>query len=215
MMVLLEQTSPLTPEKFQELSGVSDDDIGRLEIYVGLLKKWQKNINLVSKDSLFDVWRRHVLDSAQLSSLIDPQTSEIVDIGAGAGFPGMVLAIINDTKDTKVHLIESNERKCAFLREVNLATKASVVIHNKRAEKVQGLSVDLVVSRAVASVEKLLQYADPLLKKKGQCLFLKGKKWKDELTQAKIKWIIKATVIQSVSDSSGKILKLEEISPSD
>ena len=155
------------------------------------------------------------MDSAQLSSLIDPQTSEIADIGAGAGFPGMVLAIINATKDTKIHLIESNERKCAFLREVNLATKANVVIHNKRAEKVQGLSVDLVVSRAVASVEKLLQYADPLLKKKGQCLFLKGKKWRDELTQAKIKWIIKATVIQSVSDSSGKILKLEEISPSD
>ena len=206
-----ERKAQLTPEEFQVLSGALDEDMERLEVYVSLLRKWQKNINLVSKNSLIDVWRRHVLDSAQLFSLIGLRTMTVADIGTGAGFPGMVLGIIKSAQDMTVHLIESNERKCAFLREVSLATKADVVIHNKRTEELQDLSVDLVVSRAVSSVEKLLQYAVPLLKKDGYCLFLKGKKWRDELTQAQIKWIIKETVIQSLSNPSGKILKLEEI----
>ncbi len=214
-MIHSEQIIQLTPVKFQEISSVSDEDLERLEIYVCLLKRWQKNINLVSRRSLFDIWRRHILDSAQLLKHIDHQIIEIADIGTGAGFPGMVLAIIKARKNMKIHLIESNERKCAFLREVNLATGAGVIIHNKRIEKLQSLSVDLVISRAVASLEKLLQYADPILKKDGQCLFLKGKKWKDELTQVKLNWIIKETLIQSLSDTSGKILKLEGINFND
>ena len=202
-------TAPLTPEGFQEICRVSDDGLERLRAYVALLKKWQATTNLVSKDSLTDVWRRHVLDSAQLTPLLGAGTQTIADIGSGAGFPGMVLAIIEPAKE--IHLIESNERKCAFLREVNRATQAGAIIHNNRVEKLQGISVDLVVSRAVASLEKLLQYANPLLKKGGQCLFLKGKKWSEELTEAQKKWIINESTIQSLSDPSGMILKLKEI----
>jgi 16S rRNA (guanine527-N7)-methyltransferase len=203
----------MTPEGFQEISGASDEDLERLRTYVALLNKWQDKINLVSKDSLTDVWRRHILDSAQLAPLIGSQIKSIADIGTGAGFPGMVLAIIGAAEE--IHLIESNERKNAFLREVNRMTKAGTIIHNIRVEKLQEVSVDLVVSRAVASLEQLLQYVNPLLKKGGQCLFLKGKKWREELTEVQKKWIINESVIQSLSDPSGMILKLEEIKSRD
>jgi 16S rRNA (guanine527-N7)-methyltransferase len=208
-MPRLNPAIPLTPEGFQELCGVSDDDLGRLRAYVALLKKWQAKTNLVSNDSLGDVWRRHVLDSAQLAPLLGAEIKTIADIGTGAGFPGMVLAIIGAAEE--VHLIESNERKCAFLREVNRATEAGAIIHNNRVENLQGILVDRVVSRAVASLEKLLQYANPLLKKGGQCLLLKGKKWREELTEAQKKWIINESTVQSLSDPSGMILKLKEI----
>jgi len=203
----------MTPEGFQEISGASDEDLERLRTYVALLNKWQDKINLVSKDSLTDVWRRHILDSAQLAPLIGSQIKSIADIGTGAGFPGMVLSIIGAAEE--IHLIESNERKNAFLREVNRVTKAGTIIHNIRVEKLQEVSVDLVVSRAVASLEQLLQYVNPLLKKGGQCLFLKGKKWREELTEVQKKWIINESVIQSLSDPSGMILKLEEIKSRD
>ena len=203
----------MTPEGFQEISGASDEDLERLRTYVALLNKWQDKINLVSKDSLTDVWRRHILDSAQLAPLIGSQIKSIADIGTGAGFPGMVLAIIGAAEE--IHLIESNERKNVFLREVNRVTKAGTIIHNIRVEKLQEVSVDLVVSRAVASLEQLLQYVNPLIKKGGQCLFLKGKKWREELTEVQKKWIINESVIQSLSDPSGMILKLEEIKSRD
>jgi len=212
-MNCLDPTIHLTPEGFQDICGVSDKTLGRLKAYVALLEKWQAKINLVSKDSLTDVWRRHVLDSAQLAPLIGTEPKTIADIGSGAGFPGMVLTIMGVGRE--VHLIESNERKCAFLREVNRATQAGAVIHNNRVEKLQGVSVDLITSRAVAPLEKLLQYANPLLNKGGQCLFLKGKKWREELTQAQKKWIINKSVIQSLSDSSGMVLKLEDINSHD
>ena len=208
-MTRLDPTIPLTPEGFQDICGVSDKTLERLKAYVALLEKWQAKINLVSKDSLTDVWRRHVLDSAQLAPLIGTEPKTIADIGTGAGFPGMVLAIIGTAEE--VHLIESNERKCAFLREVNRATEAGAIIHNNRVENLQGILVDRVVSRAVASLEKLLQYANPVLKKDGQCLLLKGKKWREELTEAQKKWIINESTVQSLSDPSGMILKLKEI----
>ena len=206
---------PLTPEGFQKISGASADALEALRTYVVLLNKWQRKTNLVSNGSLADVWRRHGLDSAQLFPCFEAGTKSIADIGTGAGFPGMVLAILGGAEGVEVHLIESNERKCAFLKEVSRATGAVAIIHNNRVEKLQDLSVDLVVSRAVAPLEKLLQYANPLLKKRGQCLFLKGKKWSEELTEAQKKWIIKDSTIQSLSDPSGMILKLKEIRPRD
>lgn len=205
----------LGPEEFKELSGISNENFERLVVYVDLLKKWQNKMNLVGKNSLFDVWSRHILDSTQLSKFITPRMMAIADIGTGAGFPGMVLAIIKQKKDREIHLIESNQRKCAFLREASLATQAGVFIHNERVESITDLSVDLAVSRAVASVEKLLEFSNFILKKDGQCLFLKGKKWRDELTQAQLKWMMNETIIQSLTDKTGKILKLKEIRPSD
>ena len=198
---------------------VSDGVLGRLEAYVALLRKWQLKVNLVGNRSLKDVWRRHILDSAQLGPLLPAAGGVVADIGSGAGFPGMVLAIIQDhgTQDhnkAEIHLIESNGRKCAFLMEVNRKTQAGAIIHHCRVENLPGLSelkADVVTARAVASLGKLLLYANPLLKKGGQCLFLKGKKWREELTEVEKKWIIKESLIPSLSDPSGMVVKLEEI----
>ena len=200
-----------------DLTGVADDTLERLKAYTALLDKWQRTVNLISRGSLTDVWRRHLLDSAQLGPLLPPGIKNIVDIGSGAGFPGLVLAITAATalKDAEVHLVESNERKCAFLREVNRATDAGAIIHHSRIEDLSDLMADVVVSRAVASLQQLLQYANPVLKKGGQCFFLKGKKWRYELTQAQKKWIINDSAIQSLSDSSGMVLKLEAIARRD
>ena len=135
----------------------------------------------------------------------------MADIGSGAGFPGMVLAITEDHNKTEIHLIESNERKCAFLMEVNRMTQAGVMIHHCRVENLPELKADVVTVRGVASMGKLLLYANPMLKKGGQCLFLKGKKWRKELTETKKNWIIKESLIPSLSEPSGMVVKLEEI----
>ncbi len=207
----------LSPEAFQEIIGIGDDVLERLKAYEALLGKWQQKINLVGQDSLADVWRRHFLDSAQLGPLLPAGVKDIADIGSGAGFPGLVLAITAapSMKGARVHLVESNERKYAFLREVNRVTGAGAIVHHSRIENLPDLKADVVVSRAVASLEKLLEYANPMLKKDGQCFFLKGKKWREELTQARKKWIIKDSTIQSLSDPSGMVLKLEVIAPRD
>ncbi len=207
----------LTPEGFQEALGVADEDLRRLRAYVALLGEWQAKINLVSADSFKDVWRRHILDSAQLGPLLPPDAKIIADIGSGAGFPGLVLAILAGPNQSshEFHLIESNGRKCAFLREANRITGAGVKIYHSRAEKLSNLSADVIISRAVASLDELLEYADSMLKKDGQCLFLKGKKWREELTQAQKNWIINESTIQSLSDSSGIFLKLEAIARRD
>lgn len=204
-------SQPLKAAEFQAMMGVSDSVLGRLEAYVALLRKWQLKVNLVGNRSLKDVWRRHILDSAQLGPLLPAAGGVVADIGSGAGFPGMVLAITQNPNKVEIHLIESNGRKCAFLMEVNRMTQAGAIIHHSRVENLPGMKTDVVTARAVAPMEKLLLYANPLLKKGGQCLFLKGKKWREELTEVQKKWIIKESTIPSLSDPSGMVVKLEEI----
>jgi 16S rRNA (guanine527-N7)-methyltransferase len=213
----------MTPEAFQKASGASDDVLARLRAYAALLEKWQRKINLVGGGSLGDVWRRHILDSAQLGPYLSPglpaggkgAAKIIADIGSGAGFPGLVLAITQAGTGAEAgaefHLIESHQRKCAFLKEANRITGAGVVIHHNRIEKMSGFKADIVIARGVAPLETLLQYAFPMLKKGGQCFFLKGKKWDEELTETQKKWIMKESMTQSLSDPSGMILKLEAI----
>lgn len=207
-------SQPLKPADFQAMMGVSDAVLERLEAYVALLRKWQPKVNLVANRSLKDVWRRHILDSAQLGPLLPAAGGVVADIGSGAGFPGMVLAITQDHNKAEIHLIESNERKCAFLMEVNRTTQAGAIIHHCRVEnlpELPELKTDVVTARGVASMGKLLLYANPMLKKGGQCLFLKGRKWREELTETKKNWIIKESLIPSLSEPSGMVVKLEEI----
>ncbi|MFQ5764492.1 MAG: 16S rRNA (guanine(527)-N(7))-methyltransferase RsmG [Rhodospirillales bacterium] len=208
----------MTPEGFQQATGISDDVLARLAAHVALLEKWQRTINLVGRGSLGDVWRRHVLDSAQLAPHLPPTAKVIADIGSGAGFPGLVLAIMGPVAGADFHLIESDERKCAFLREANRVTQAGATIHHCRVENLRGLrglKADLVVARSVAPLTKLLPFANPVLNKQGQCLFLKGKKWRGELTETQKNWIMKESTIRSMSDPSGMILKLEAITRRD
>ena len=182
--------------------------MARLGVYAALLVKWQAKINLVGPDTIPDLWSRHMLDSAQLVPFL-PAGATVADLGSGAGFPGLVLAILRD--DITVHLVESDQRKCAFLREVNRETGAGATIHNARIEALAPLDVDVVTSRALASLDKLMEFADIHRLSTGKCLFPKGKRWAEELTAAQITW--KMTTLQhpSRTEPAGRVLELLEI----
>ncbi len=182
--------------------------LARLGRYVDLLVTWQRRINLVGKASLDDVWRRHVLDSAQLMDHLPIPAGRLVDLGSGAGFPGLVLAILGAGD---VHLIESDARKCAFLSEVNRATGAGATIHAARLENLESLAADIVVSRALAPLDTLIGHALRHLVPGGRCLFHKGRNVDQELTESAKNWKMRVSRIRSISDPSGTILDLEDI----
>ncbi len=194
---------------FAKATGVSRETLARLEGYAGLLTKWQKTINLVANDSLGDLWRRHMLDSAALWPLIPAGSRILVDLGSGAGFPGLVLAILGVPE---VHLVESDARKCAFLGEAaRLFAPNPVHIHRGRIESVKPIPADVVTARALASLDKLLDYAQPFLKPDGVCLFPKGAKAEDELTLAGQSWTMTTERFPNPADSSGILLRIKEL----
>ncbi len=197
-------------KQFQETTGVSNEVLKRLKTYADLLEKWQKKINLVGNSTITDMWSRHIYDSAQLWPLLPRSDCSILDIGSGAGFPGLVLAILGGQNVT---MVESDRRKCVFLAEVIRKTKVSlsVSLQNCRIEDAQSDRVDVVISRGLASLEKLLVYSEPFLRDDTICLFPKGKKVDEELTETLKKWTMKVTKVPSQSDSSGTILKLENV----
>lgn len=203
---------PLEPEAFAATCNVSRETLERLRFYVQMLLKWQKSINLVSADSINDLWRRHMLDSAQLMTLLPPETRTLVDMGSGAGFPGLVLAILGVPA---VHLIESDARKCVFLAEAaraaGLAPEANPIIHRARLETVTGLQADVVTARACAPVAQLLNYAEPFLQGHSICLFPKGGRVEEELTEAAKTWRMTLERFPSLSDSSGTILRMRQV----
>ena len=206
---------PLRPEEFADATGVSSHTLARLEAYVALLVKWQRRINLVGGRTLDDVWRRHMLDSAQLhpllsspSRLTDPV---MLDMGSGAGFPGLVLAIMGECT---VHMVESDTRKCAFLFEAIRQTQTNNAhLHNVRMENLAPFPVDVITSRALASVDKLIAMAKPFFGRETICLFPKGQKAEEELTDSVKHRTMDVEKIQSQTDPSGKILKLSNIQP--
>ncbi len=202
-------TAPLTPEEFREITGVPASVLDRLAAYVGLLEKWQRSLNLIGPGTLGDIWRRHILDSAQLHPLLEPPDPVILDIGSGAGFPGLVLAIMGGCR---VQVVESNARKCAFMAEVNRLTEAGAMIHNCRTEDLAPIGAGIVTARACAPLDRLLTYAERHLAADGYCLFLKGRNAEQELTDSMKNWMIHASRVPSLTDPSGAILKLEEVS---
>lgn len=199
---------PLTQAQFAAQAGVSRETAERLAAFLDLLRRWQPKVNLVSDASLADAWRRHVLDSAQLLALIGNRSGRLYDIGSGAGFPGLVLAILGLTD---VHLIESDQRKAVFLREAARITSAKIEIHAMRAEKLSTRDADYVTARGCAALAQLLELATPLLKSTGMCLFLKGRGVDAELTAASKTWTMKIERFPSQSDPTGTILRLEDI----
>ena len=199
-------------EDFAKDVNVPRGTLEQLATYAALLKKWQASINLIGNATLPDVWQRHMLDSAQLIALapvVIGRARVWVDLGSGAGFPGLVVAII--TGDD-VHLIEANAKKCAFLREVARATgAANAVIHNCRIEDVKPWPVDVVTARAFAPLDKLMGYAAPFFGAQTVGLFLKGQHLDQELTEATKYWNIEADHLPSRSDDNGRILKVRSV----
>jgi 16S rRNA (guanine527-N7)-methyltransferase len=206
--------SPLTPEKFEEITIVSRETMDRLQIYAAYLEEWQQTLNLVSRNSVPDLWDRHMRDSIQLVEHLPDDARSITDVGSGAGFPGLVLAIVTGLP---TELIESHVRKGAFLREVAAATNAPVTVTTARVEDIARErwpqrhesvenSVGVLTVRALAPLEKLCGMADLL---GAQCsLFMKGGRWSEELTVAEKRWRIKHQTFESVTSPEGRILRI-------
>ncbi len=173
-----------------------------------LLERWNRRINLVSRDDATDIWSRHVADSLQLIPRLRSDDSIALDIGSGAGFPGLILAIATKTP---FHLVESDARKAAFLREASRVTGAPTTVHAARAESVKLTPVNLITARAVAPLPALLGLAVKFLSPAGHCLFLKGKSAVDELVVARKLWHMKCEVITSETDPGASILDISEI----
>jgi 16S rRNA (guanine527-N7)-methyltransferase len=200
--------TPLTQDGFAELVSVSRETQDRLRCYVDLLGKWNERINLVGPATLADVWRRHMLDSAQLYRMLPASVETLVDLGSGAGLPGLILAILGVPN---VHLIESDARKAVFLQEAARVTGTAVKIHRVRIEAAPRIEADIVTARALAKISLLLEYSSRFLKPGGSCYLLKGARWTEEMVEARKNWRMTSSEIPSLSEASGIILKLESI----
>ncbi|SRR5579859_655877 len=199
----------MTEEQFFQKVAVSRETVDNLRLYADLLKKWQAKINLVGPATIPDLWRRHFLDSAQLFSHLP--AGPVLDLGSGAGFPGLVLAVLRGEGGDPIHLVESDGRKGAFLREAARLTKAPAIIHTSRIEALKPFDISAVTARALAPVAVLLGLAEAFLTPKVECLFLKGEKLEDELTEAGKDWKMTINRVPSVSDPNGFILSLKEV----
>jgi 16S rRNA (guanine527-N7)-methyltransferase len=202
---------PLGPTGFARVSGVSRETLDKLTAYVELLSQWNRRINLVSANTMGDVWRRHILDCAQLAKYLPRQTRVVVDLGAGAGLPGLILAAMGVPE---MHLVESDLRKSAFLREAARIMDVPVALHPERIEKVAAFLADAVVARACAPLHQLIDYSKKFLSPESVCLFLKGESAGEELAAAQAAWRLTSETIPSLSDPSGVILKLSAINRS-
>ena len=203
------------PLDFAKDSEVPRETLERLTNHARLLVERNAHLNLVADSTLPDMWRRHFLDSAQLASLVPDTARTLVDLGSGAGFPGMVLAIILGPlrPGLKVHLVDATLKKCRFLEEVASATQAPVVVHWSRAEDVPDLKADVVTARALAPLTKLLRLAQPFFGPATTGLFLKGRAAASELTEARESWRLAAETFPSRSDPSGSILRVTGLMP--
>ena len=196
----------MTPDDIARLLNVSRETIDKFRAYLTLLEKWQARINLVANSTLAEAWQRHILDSGQLAAFYPPQTKNIMDVGSGAGFPGLVLAIMGGVT---VDLVESDQRKAVFLstviRELDLPAK----VHNQRIETLPQLFPDVITARALAPVPKLLKLIENQLSLESVCLFLKGAAVQDELTNLQTYSTMDATTHPSLSGPTGVVLELK------
>jgi len=199
---------PLGPQGFAEIIPVSRETLARLEAYAELLTRWSARINLIGRDTIADLWRRHILDSAQLRAFVPDRARNMIDLGSGAGLPGLVLAILGAPG---VELVEADSRKCAFLREAARITATPVTLDPCRIEAVSRHTVDVVTARACAPLDRLLGLAEPFLAPGSECLFLKGERVEEELTLARKRWTMTSSLHQSRSDPRGVVLRLQQV----
>ncbi len=190
---------------FAAATDASAAQMADLQAFAALLAEWNEKMNLVGPSALAEFWSRHAWDSAQLLRLA-PQAEVWADLGAGAGFPGIVIAIfLKGREGAQVHLIESMTKRCRFLEAVVEALDLPAAVHNERAEDLK-LVVDIVTARACARLVRLLGYARPYLKGGATGLFLKGRDGTAEIEEAKAAWIFDYSLAPSLSDSSGQIV---------
>jgi 16S rRNA (guanine527-N7)-methyltransferase len=195
---------------FAAASGATPAQIADLERFLEMLTAGNAVMNLVGPATIPDFWNRHAWDSAQLLRLA-PEAKVWADLGAGAGFPGLVLAILGKGRPGfHVHLVESMAKRCRFLSEVVAELDLPATVHNDRAENLQ-LAVDIVTARACAPLHRLLGYARPYLKAGAAGLFLKGQDVVTELEEATRYWEFEAETVPSLSDERGRIVRVRRL----
>lgn len=201
--------------RFATRFGLDGTALSGFDRYAALLRDWQSRMNLVAPSTLDAVWWRHFWDSAQLLDHIPPEARSLADLGSGAGFPGLVLALLlRGRPGFSVTLVEATQKKCRFLETVAAATAAPVRVVWGRAEAMTGPKADAVTARAVAPLHELLGLARPFAKKDTIALFLKGRSWEDELTAALRGWNLegkgnlRAEALLSETDPESRILRL-------
>lgn len=191
------------PGEFLRDTAVSRETLDRLKIYADALMVWNKKVNLIGRSTVDDLWRRHFLDSAQLYPLFSPNSESLLDLGSGAGFPGLVLAIMGCPQ---VHMVESDRKKAAFLREAARLTGTPAQVHSVRIEALDPFPVDIVTARALAPLSDLLNWAEPFLGPGSTCLFLKGRNVEDELTDLRKMWETEIVRRPSCTDSESTVV---------
>jgi 16S rRNA (guanine527-N7)-methyltransferase len=196
-----------------KLTPVSRETGERLDRFAELFLRWQRAVQLVAQSTLPQLWTRHIADSLQLLDLA-PKAKVWADLGSGGGFPGVVLAIaLKETPGAKMHLIESDQRKGAFLREAARALELPAMIHVKRIEEVAPAALpglEVVTARALAPMPGLLEMTSPLLQNGAKGLFMKGANVENELTAATKSWKILSTIVPSKTDAAGRIVIVEQ-----
>ena len=193
------------PQAIAAKLDVSRETLRQLEAYVALVEKWQPRVNLVSPASLRDIWVRHIWDSAQLAAYIPDGSPRLVDVGSGAGFPGLVLAILTDAD---CHLVESDQKKAIFLSTVIRECGLTATVHNDRVESLPCLQASIITARALAPLDRLLPLLTDQLRPGTRCLFLKGAQAETELASlgapANLSWDLHP----SLTNPDGSVIDL-------
>lgn len=196
----------------ERIPDVSRETLERLQAYEALIRKWNPRINLVSRNSLDEFWARHIEDSLQIFHLVEAK-GHWVDMGSGGGLPGIVIAVCAmEAPDLRVTMIESDQRKSAFLRAALRETGAEATVINKRIEQTEPQSADVLSARALADLSQLLVYSDLHMKPGGTALFPKGAQWKKEVDAAKQRWKFDLEAIKSKTESEAAIIKITGVS---
>jgi 16S rRNA (guanine527-N7)-methyltransferase len=202
------------PAEFRLAENVSDETLDGLKHFVALLEDWNSRHNLVSAGSLQNVWKRHIQDSAQLFDFVPLDAKTLVDLGSGAGFPGLVLALLlRERPGFRSVLYEATRKKCEFLAAAAERLGVTVDIRNARIEEARPEPFDVVTARACAPLDRLLFYAQPFQGLRTINLFLKGQSVGAELTEAHKIWNMRVQERPSRSDPSGTILVIDQLQP--
>ena len=199
--------------EFVKSLNVSRETLSGFYEYKTLLYKWNEKINLVSKHTLIDIWERHFLDSGQIIINVEASGKRWVDVGSGAGFPGLVVALLlRDRKvDCDLVLVEKHPKKVFFLKEVIRKLNLSVEVVNDNIYTLEPLNADILTARAFSELNNLMEIAFRHRKKEGICLFLKGENYKIELDKTLNNWFFDYDIVGSLSSSSGNIIKVKKI----
>ncbi len=192
---------------------VSHETYKKLKSYEALVLEWNSKFNLISKSTETAIWERHIVDSIQLIKHITAKDKILLDLGSGAGFPGIVLAIASQElyPELRINLVESIGKKVTFLQTVNEELQLKMNIHQTRIENLDIKKVDIITSRALASLPKLLEYAKPFCKKETKLILPKGESWSLENMEAQKSWLYKYEVYNSDTSDVGKILRISDL----